>query len=441
MKAFVKLANSATKTRCVSSKLQLWDYRFINSNAGAGGASSVGSDSADGVGGNFDYPRGTEETMKSWQIHSYGGPSELQLTTSSRIPLINKPDEVLVKVHAASVNPIDLAMTKGYGAETINILRDLCPSASLSTAMDIPLKIKNHLMAPIAGKKSIIEFPLTLGRDFAGVVTKIGHGVKSDIRVGDEVYGVVGIQKQGSHAEYVVVSSDTIRRKPKNLSFVEAASIPYVGLTSWSAIRVTGGYCNVAQKKFLVLGGSGGIGTFAIQYLKSQSASVVTTCSTDAVPLVASMGPDSVIDYMDVNTNSQIQSFAPYDCILHLSGPNTLEKSMQLVRHLKPVTGQFITLSPPFLGNVDKYGIFGGTAKNLGDLVMSNLKSWTDGKVVTKWAFFIPAGDPLQNFADLIEKQRINPVIQSVYKFSEIPDAYRKLEEGHSRGKVVVDLS
>ncbi|ODN02156.1 Reticulon-4-interacting protein 1, mitochondrial [Orchesella cincta] len=433
MEALVGITKSAMRTRSLSSLLQRCGCRFLSSKSGSPGS--------DHVGGKFDLPYGGEETMKSWQIHSYGGPSELQLTTSSRVPTINSPNEVLVKVHAASINPIDLAMTKGYGAETINIIRDLCPSASLSTAMDIPVKLKNYLLSPIAGKKSVIEFPLTLGRDFAGVVTKIGHGVKSDIRVGDEVYGVVGIQKQGSHAEYVVVSSDTIRRKPKNLGFVEAASIPYTGLTAWSAIRVTGSYCNVAQRKFLVLGGSGGVGTFAIQYLKSQGATVITTCSTDAVPLVTSMGPDFVIDYMEHDTKSQIQRFAPYDCILHLSGPNTTEKSMELVRYLKPVSGQFITLSPPFLGNVDKYGIVGGTAKNVGDLIMSNLKSFADGKAVTKWAFFIPAGDPLQTFADLIEKQRINPVIQSVYKFAELPDAYRKLEEGHLRGKIVVEVS
>lgn len=101
----------------------------------------------------------------------------------------------------------------GYGAETINILRDLCPSASPSTIMEMPKKLAKYLLAPVTGNKSVIEFPLTLGRDFAGVVSRVGHGVKTDVRVGDEVYGVVGVQRQGSHAQYVVVTEDTVRSK------------------------------------------------------------------------------------------------------------------------------------------------------------------------------------------------------------------------------------
>lgn len=101
----------------------------------------------------------------------------------------------------------------GYGAETINILRDLCPAASPSTILEMPKKLAKYLLAPVAGKKSVIEFPLTLGRDFAGVVSRVGQGIKSDVRVGDEVYGVVGIQRQGSHAQYVVVTEDTVHQK------------------------------------------------------------------------------------------------------------------------------------------------------------------------------------------------------------------------------------
>lgn len=101
---------------------------------------------------------------------------------------------------------------QGYGAETINVLRDLCPSSmGPSSVLEMPQKLASYLLSPVAGKKLVIEFPLTLGRDFAGVVTQVGHGVKNDVRVGDEVYGVVGVQRQGSHAEYVVVSADTVR--------------------------------------------------------------------------------------------------------------------------------------------------------------------------------------------------------------------------------------
>lgn len=184
-----------------------------------------------------------------------------------------------------------------------------------------------------------------------------------------------------------------------------------MGLTAWSALRVTGSFCNLAQKRFLVLGGSGGIGTFVIQYLKSQGATVTTTCSTDAVNLVSELGADSVIDYKQgEHAVVEIRSQAPFDCILHLSGPSTLNKSMELLPLLKPVSGQFITLSPPFLSNIDKHGIVGGAAKNLSELLSSNIKSWTDAKAVTKWAFFIPNGEPLRQYADLIEKKEVHQI-------------------------------
>lgn len=136
---------------------------------------------------------------------------------------------------------------------------------------------------------------------------------------------------------------------------------------------------------------------------------MITTCSSDAVSLVTSLGPDRVIDYSQNDYKRNISSEAPFDCILHLSGPGNLESSLeQFSKHLKPKTGQFITLSPPFLKNIDKHGFVEGTAKNIMELITVNLKSITDAKAVTKWAFFIPSGEPLREHATLIENGMVN---------------------------------
>jgi NADPH:quinone reductase-like Zn-dependent oxidoreductase len=292
---------------------------------------------------------------------------------------------------------------------------------------------------PGALLRNHIEFPLILGRDFSGVVQQVGHGVRN-VKVGDEVFGVVGIQDSGTHTDHIVTSSSLLRKKPRNLSFVEAASIPYAGLTAWAAIRITGSYyfSDLNRRRFLVLGGSGGVGTLAVQYLKSYGAYVVTTCSSDAVPLLSGLGCDFVVDYKSEDCPLHLKAHAPFDCILDLTGPK--RDSDKLHNLLKPATGQKITLSPPFLGNLDKYGLVGGLLKNLGDLALDNWKSLSSERVCTKWGFFIPSGEALQELSDSIAQDKIQPVVQEVFKFDSLPSAYQKLKEGHARGKIVIDF-
>jgi len=208
-------------------------------------------------------------------------------------------------------------------------------------------------------------------------------------------------------------------------------------LTSWSAIRVTGGFQNLQNKKFLVLGGSGGVGSFLIQYLKAHGSFVVSTCSSDALPLLRDFGCDLAVDYKETGYASQIKQSSPFDCIVDLTGS---PRQPQLISLLKPGLGQYITLSPPFLSNIDKFGVCGGLARNLNDIMWENWKSFQNKGVPTKWAFFVPMGCALEKFTTLAELGKITPVIQEVFKFDNLPAAYKKLEEGHARGKVVIDF-
>uniref|UniRef100_A0A8C3JA79 Reticulon 4 interacting protein 1 n=1 Tax=Calidris pygmaea TaxID=425635 RepID=A0A8C3JA79_9CHAR len=155
--------------------------------------------------------------MPSWVIDRYGRNDVLRFTRDMVFPTISFPNEVIIKVHAASLNPIDLSMRSGYGATALNMKRD-------------PLKIKSV----------DTEFPLTLGRDVSGVVMECGLSV-SYFKPGDEVWAAIPPWKQGTLSEFVVASGNEVSFKPKCLSHTEAASLPYVGLTAWSAVNQVGG--------------------------------------------------------------------------------------------------------------------------------------------------------------------------------------------------------
>lgn len=155
-----------------------------------------------------------------WQIEKYFIDEEfnrdqIKFDSAMKRPIIYSPDELLIEVHAASVNPLDLLMIKGYGREIIDSL--------------------NVVNQVTRCKLSYDKFPLALGRDFSGVVRNVGANV-TKFKVGDEIWGSVSPFKQGSHCKYVVASEHELDLKPTNLSFEQAASIPYVALTSWSAL-------------------------------------------------------------------------------------------------------------------------------------------------------------------------------------------------------------
>ncbi|XP_043277624.1 reticulon-4-interacting protein 1, mitochondrial [Venturia canescens] len=363
------------------------------------------------------YDENPEAKSRAWQIHSYGGLEDLKLS-NVRIPVISKPNEVLVKIDASSVNPIDVAMARGYGSTIFNFMR----------------KTKNLNLEPE------IEFPLTLGRDFSGTIVSKGHGVGDRIKLGDEVWGVVPIDRQGCHANYVTVDSCLVNPRPQNISSVEAASILYAGLTAWSALWITGGLCyKIAipariNRRVLVLGGSGGVGTLAIQLLKAWNSHVITTCSSDAVNMLIELGADVVIDYKEDSADDRIVDEGPYDIILDCcqQGPDTIKEKGYPHK-------TYITLNSPLLKNVDQHGLIGGTVKNIGDLVKYNIPS-RENKSSVRWGFFTPSRAGINMIQELVESGQILPVIHKTYSFEDLPKAYERVAEGHLRGKHVIDM-
>ncbi|KAK0178199.1 hypothetical protein PV328_002173 [Microctonus aethiopoides] len=355
--------------------------------------------------------------MKAWQIASYGGIEQLQLA-NVRLPTISKPTEVLVKVDAASVNPIDIAMINGYGSKALNLARQCLKKSDGN-----------------------IEFPLTMGRDFCGVVVSKGHEVGPRLNLGDQVWGVVPVQQQGCHANYVIVDNDLVNVKPTNLSCIEAASILYAGLTAWSALWITGGLCYKTScnqfsynKKVLVLGGSGGVGTLAIQLAKAWNLKVIATCSGDAMETVEKLGADMVINYRENDAKSQLINEGPYDIIL-----DCCNTGVEYVQENGCRFNTYITLNSPLLKNIDNHGFIFGNVKNLGDLIKNNIPiNNKNGSV--KWGYFIPSTTGINVLQKFVENKQIVPVIDQVYDFQDLPQAYKKALDGHLRGKIVIDM-
>ncbi|KAK4879336.1 hypothetical protein RN001_007482 [Aquatica leii] len=343
--------------------------------------------------------------MQAWQIHSYGDLTELQLT-KARIPCIEDPKDVLVAVKAASVNPIDLLMIEGYGRTTFNIFRN-----------------------------NSLEFPLTLGRDFAGVVLDKGQDVEK-FNVGDKVYGVIPIQRQGSHAEQLLINESHVLLQPSHLKPVEAASTLYTAMTAWSALFITGGLLmkSPSNLKVLILGASGGVGTMAIQILRSKSIYTIGTCSTDAVPLVRALGANNAYDYTTKTFESQIEQEGMFDIILDCAnlGHTNIPKLWKYKN--------YISLNSPLIKNTDKFGVLGGLSTSICQLLESNISKLPNSQSI-RWGYFIPSESGLQFIDELIKSKKILPAIHKVFGFNDLPTAYKTLSDGHTRGKIVIEMN
>ncbi|KAM3871479.1 NAD(P)H oxidoreductase RTN4IP1, mitochondrial [Diretmus argenteus] len=354
--------------------------------------------------------------MPAWVIDKYGSNDVLRFTKNASFPVINYPNEVIVKVHAAGLNPIDVSMRGGYGASTLSMQRD-------------PLNIK----------QTGSEFPLILGREVSGVIMECGLDVKY-FKEGDEVWAAVPPWKQGTLAEFVVLSGNEVSRKPKSLSHTEAAAIPYVAATAWSALVNTGGLTKEksAKKRILILGGSGGVGTFAIQLLKAWGAHVTVTCSQNAERLVRGLGADHVVDYTAGPVEVPLGALERFDLILDNVGGATEHWALGL---LKPWSGaKYITLVTPFLQNTDLLGIADGMLQTAATVATKALKHLSRG-VHYRWGFFAPSGPALDDISDMVDAGQIRAVVEEQFTFSQVPQAFQKVEKGHARGKTVVQIS
>jgi NADPH:quinone reductase-like Zn-dependent oxidoreductase len=325
--------------------------------------------------------------MKAVVFSEYGGPEVLQLTdVETPKP---EPNELLVKVHAAALNPVDWHFVRGA---------------------PFPMRM---MMGGLWGPKR----PRRVGADFAGTIAAVGSTV-TGFAVDDPVFGYC--EQGGALGEYLTVAADRVAPKPARLTFEQAAAVPLAGLTALQVLRdhaqVRSGY------QVLIVGAAGGIGSFAVQIAKAFGADVTGVQSTSVLDLVRSLGATRVIDYTqdDFTTGD-----ARYDVVFD----NVCNRPFGDVRRVMKAGGTFI---PNGGGSPDKGISMLGLIRLLatGPFISQKIKLF-----VTK-----PNRADLQVLADMIQAGTLTPVIDRVYPFADAAEAFRHLEAGHAHGKIVVTI-
>ena len=318
--------------------------------------------------------------MKAVVCRNYGPPDALKYEE------IEKPtpgdDEVLLKVRAAAVNPVDRLFRGPY------LLR-------LMTGLRKPKDPR-------------------LGADVAGQIEAIGKNI-THFKPGDEVFGAC----RGALAEYACASESKVVLKPPNVSFEQAASVPVAGLTALQGLRDHGKIR--PGQKVLINGATGGVGTFAVQIAKWFGASVTGVCSTTKVEMVRSIGADRVIDYSREDFTKGAEQ---YDLIFDLAANHSLLACRRV------------------LGSNGIYVLVGGP-KNVWTFMSRALKGLVLSRLVSQnFITFIARvrSEDLSILGELIATSKVTPIIDRRYSLTEVPAAFRHLEEGHARGKIVISV-
>lgn len=329
--------------------------------------------------------------MRAARIHEYGPPEVLRI---EEVPRPSPgPDDLLVEVHAASVNPIDTKIRRGGQRGAVRL-----------------------------------RLPAILGLDVSGVVVEVGRRV-TRFKPGDAVFSSPTHRRPGTYAEYTVLHQDQTAPKPANLTHEEAASIPLVGLTTWQCFEDA--KLQRGESVFIPAG-SGGVGTFAIQLAKQLGAHVTTTTSARNVELVTALGADRVVDYGKERFEEVVTD---QDVVLDTLGHEAREKALGVLRR----GGRLVSIVGGLPEATERYG------PNLALLVaglgilrlrIAGLRRGLRATMVVR----DPDGAQLALIGGLCASGAIRPVVDRVYPLDEITEAHRHSESGRARGKIVVRI-
>ena len=321
--------------------------------------------------------------MKAIVYHNYGSPDVLNLEEVDKP--IPKDDEVLIKVRAASVNPLEWHFMRGK-------------PLFMRLAVSGLLKPKNNI----------------LGVDIAGRVEEVGRNVMQ-FEPGDEVFG--GSDSGGGFAEYVSVSENKLALKPTNITFEEAAAIPIAAITALQGLRDKGEI--QSGQKVLINGAGGGVGTYAVQIAKSFGVDVTGVCSTEKLDTVSSLGADHVIDYTNEDFTKNGQR---YDLIFDTAAYRSISDYKR-------------ALSPEGI-----YVMIGGSMPLMFRVMFSGLWISMTGRKKFKILMAKINSEDLVILKELFEADKVGTVIDRRYPLTETAEAIRYIEEGHARGKIVITM-
>lgn len=314
--------------------------------------------------------------MKAVVINQYGSADVLQYT-DIEMPQ-SESDQLLVKIYASSINPIDW-------------------------------KIRSGMLQLLTG----YDFPLTLGFDIAGEVIAVGNSV-TRFQPGDQIYAYSDSMPGGAYAEYAVVSERVACLKPSNMSYQEAGAVPLAATTALQALRDKGQI--LPGHKVLINGASGGVGSFAVQIAKAWNAEVTGVCSGKNIELVTSLGADRVIDY---TVSDPTLEPLKYDIIFDTVDKLNFSNCQKILRS----NGVYITTLP--------------TPDSLAQSVLSLFLPGTKAKIILAQS----SGQDLAYLKELIEAGKMRSVIEQTYPLSEVAVAHAVSQQGHVVGKLVIMMS
>ncbi|MGD0505669.1 MAG: zinc-binding dehydrogenase [Steroidobacteraceae bacterium] len=342
--------------------------------------------------------------MRAIELNAYGAARDVLEIARAAPPTLPEPNEVLIAVKAASVNPVDCAIRNGYGKEVFRS----------------------------KGQVGSGEFPIRLGRDAAGIIEAVGSAVHV-FRPGDRVFAA---PTGAAMAEFITVDAAEVALAPASLDFVAAASIPFVAMTAWNALVNQSGLSasTTRGKRVVIARGAGGVGSFAIQLMKAWGAWVATTCSTGNIDFVRELGADVAVDYRRQRVAEELHG---YDAVLN----GSFDLEQDLLATLKTDSNaSYVTITSPKVRLADEFGLEEGFRR--ADAMLAGFQE-AQRRLGRRycWGFMKPDGAALGEVAALIAAGKIRPIVDRVYPAAEIVAAHEYCESGRARGKIVIDFN
>uniref|UniRef100_A0A1B6CFR2 Enoyl reductase (ER) domain-containing protein n=1 Tax=Clastoptera arizonana TaxID=38151 RepID=A0A1B6CFR2_9HEMI len=341
--------------------------------------------------------------MKAVAVTSYTGTDAVALLEDTVVPTISSPDEVLIQVKAASLDPIDIKICNGYG----RMLRQQL----------------NKYNSNVQG-----ELPLVLGRDMAGIIIDIGSGV-SRLEVGDEVWCAITPFSPGTLSDIVVVKEYLVSRKPKTLGFEGAASLPYSGTMAFDAVfnKAKLNVQNAAGKKVLVHCASSGVGCLITQMAYRLGTSVTVTCLNRATPVMQMLGAENIYALETADVEKQLQRKERFDYVFNTAGPI----AHQFCLNLCNAEGVVVTTIATQLAS-DKFGLILGSIYSTWIRIAHSIFGYTS------WGSSHLSYKVLDELATMIDKGKLQPVVDKILQPHEIDRAFQHIDSAHAIGKTVI---
>ncbi|CAA0816011.1 GroES-like zinc-binding alcohol dehydrogenase family protein [Striga hermonthica] len=327
----------------------------------------------------------------------FGGPEALELRDDVGVPDL-KPNEVLVRARAVSVNPLDCRMREGYG---------------------------RSLFEPL--------LPLILGRDVSGEVAAVGSSVRS-LSIGQEVFGALHpTAVRGTYVDYAILAEDELVRKPESISHVEASAIPFAALTAWRALRST---ADIKEgQRVLVLGGGGAVGFSAIQLAVAYGCNVCTTCGSESISRMLAAGAEQAVDYATENYEVSLKGY--FDAVLDTIGvPETERIGVNVLKK----GGHYMTLQGESASLTDTYGLMIGLPLSTAILLKKQMQYRYSHGIEYHWTYMRSDDEGLEEIRRLSEAGKLKVPVEKTFPIAQVREAHEAKDKRLVFGKVVLEL-